>query len=61
MESARRSNYRLTFTILAIGIVASSLMQSMVVPVLTTIQVELHTSQSAVTWVLTVTCCRPRC
>jgi EmrB/QacA subfamily drug resistance transporter len=53
MESARRSNYRVTFTTLVIGIGAFSLLQSMVIPVLSTIQVELHTSQSAVTWVLT--------
>src|ERR1700733_2027938 len=53
MESARRSNYRVTFATLVIGIGAFSLLQSMVIPVLSTIQVELHTSQSAVTWVLT--------
>ena len=53
MEIARRSNYRVTFATLVIGIGAFSLLQSMVIPVLSTIQVELHTSQSAVTWVLT--------
>src|SRR6201997_5820638 len=53
MDSAPRSHYRLTFGILAVGIGAFSLLQSLVIPVLSTIQVELHTSQSAVTWVLT--------
>src|ERR1700732_2437402 len=53
MESARRSNYRGTFATLVIGIGAFSLLESMVIPVLSTIQVELHTSQSALTWVLT--------
>jgi EmrB/QacA subfamily drug resistance transporter len=53
MESARRSHYRVTFATLVIGIGAFALLQSMVIPVLSTIQVELHTSQSAVTWVLT--------
>src|SRR3984957_3023824 len=53
MEIARRSNYRVTFATLVIGIGAFALLQSMVIPVLSTIQAELHTSQSAVTWVLT--------
>ncbi|HEX4094527.1 MAG TPA: MFS transporter [Trebonia sp.] len=53
MESARRSQSQLTFATLVVGIGAFSLLQSMVIPVLSTIQAELHTSQSAVTWVLT--------
>jgi len=53
MESARRSHYQVTFATLVVGIGAFSLLQSMVIPVLSTIQAELHTSQSAVTWVLT--------
>src|ERR1700758_1741735 len=53
MDSAPRSHYRLTFGILAVGIGAFALLQSLVIPVLSTVQVELHTSQSAVTWVLT--------
>jgi EmrB/QacA subfamily drug resistance transporter len=53
MESARRPRYQVTFGILAIGIGAFSLLQSLVIPLLSTVQVELHTSQSAVTWVLT--------
>src|ERR1700748_606673 len=53
MEGARRSHYQLTFAVLATGIGAFALLQSLVIPVLSTVQVELHTSQSAVTWVLT--------
>ena len=53
MESARRSHYQVTFGILALGIGAFALLQSLVIPVLSTVQAELHTSQSAVTWVLT--------
>ena len=53
METALRPRYQVTFVTLVIGIGAFALLQSMVIPVLSTIQVELHTSQSAVTWVLT--------
>ena len=53
MESARRPHYQVTFAILAVGIGAYALLQSLVIPVLTTVQKELHTTQSAVTWVLT--------
>jgi len=53
MESARRPHYQLTFAILAVGIGAYALLQSLVIPVLTTVAQELHTSQDAVTWVLT--------
>jgi EmrB/QacA subfamily drug resistance transporter len=42
-----------TFAILAVGIGAFALLQSLVIPVLSTLQADLHTSQSAVTWVLT--------
>src|SRR5580658_4712552 len=54
MDSAPpRPHYQLTFGILAVGIGAYALLQSLVIPVLSTVQTELHTSQSAVTWVLT--------
>jgi EmrB/QacA subfamily drug resistance transporter len=49
----RRTPYQLTFAVLALGVAAYALMQCLVVPVLTTVQHELHTSQNAVTWVLT--------
>jgi EmrB/QacA subfamily drug resistance transporter len=42
-----------TFAVLAMGVGAFALLQSLVIPVLTTVQHELHTTQSAVTWVLT--------
>jgi EmrB/QacA subfamily drug resistance transporter len=51
--SAKRSNYKVTFAALVIGAVAYALLQSMVLPVLPTIQRNFHTSQSTVTWVLT--------
>jgi EmrB/QacA subfamily drug resistance transporter len=38
---------------LALGVGAFALLQSLVIPVLTTVQQELHTTQSAATWVLT--------
>ncbi|MBV9594628.1 MAG: MFS transporter, partial [Actinobacteria bacterium] len=48
-----RTHYRVTFAVLAAGVGAYSLLQSLVVPVLTTVQHELHTTQAAATWVLT--------
>ncbi len=49
----RRSHYLLTYAILAVAVASFSLMQSMTVPVLSTIETEYDTSQSTVTWVLT--------
>ena len=49
----QRTRYQVTFAVLAAGVVAYALLQSLVTPVLPTIQVALHTSQSNVTWVLT--------
>ena len=48
-----RGHPPVTFAVLAMGIGAFALLQSLVIPVLTTVQHELHTTQSAVTWVLT--------
>lgn len=48
-----RTPRQLTFAVLAAGAASFSLMQSLVSPVLTTVQNELHTSQNTVTWVLT--------
>src|SRR5215475_688391 len=42
-----------TFGVLAAGVAAFALLQSLVIPVLTTVQHELHTSQLTTTWVLT--------
>jgi EmrB/QacA subfamily drug resistance transporter len=48
-----RVHYQVTFAVLTAAIAAFALLQSLVVPVLTTVQHELHTSQDAATWVLT--------
>ena len=52
-EPARRAPYQVTFGVLALGIGAFALLQSLVIPVLTTVQHQLHTTQDTVTWVLT--------
>src|SRR3954470_23474943 len=48
-----RTDYRLTFVVLCAGVAAFSLLQSMVNPVLATIERGLDTDQATVTWVLT--------
>jgi EmrB/QacA subfamily drug resistance transporter len=53
MSAAPRTGYRATFAVLATSVIAFALLQSLVVPVLGTIQIGLHTSQNTVTWVLT--------
>src|SRR5258708_9855857 len=53
MAGGERTHYQVTFAVLALGVAAFALLQSLVIPVLTTVQHELHTTQSAVTWVLT--------
>jgi EmrB/QacA subfamily drug resistance transporter len=50
---AHRTHYRVTFSVLTVGVGAYALLQSLVTPVLPTIQAALHTSQADVTWVLT--------
>jgi EmrB/QacA subfamily drug resistance transporter len=52
-EGGRRAHYQVTFAVLAAGVGAFALLQSLVIPVLTTVQHELHTTQSTATWVLT--------
>jgi EmrB/QacA subfamily drug resistance transporter len=52
-ETVHRTHYRVTFAVLLLGTIAYALLQSLVLPVLPTIQHELHTSQANVTWVLT--------
>ena len=49
----RRTDYRVTFIVLCAGVASFSLLQSMVNPVLPTIEAALHTDQATVTWVLT--------
>jgi EmrB/QacA subfamily drug resistance transporter len=48
-----RSSPRLTFLVLAAGAASFSMLQSLIAPVLSTIQTDMHTSQTSVTWVLT--------
>jgi len=52
-RTSSQSNYKVTFAVLLLGTVAYALLQSLVSPVLPTIQHDLHTSQNTVTWVLT--------
>ena len=52
-KSGGHAHYQVTFAVLALGVAAFALLQSLVIPVLTTVQHDLHTTQSAVTWVLT--------
>ncbi|CAB4693649.1 MAG: MFS transporter [Actinobacteria bacterium] len=49
----RRTDYRVTFVVLCVGVASFSLLQSMVNPVLPTIEKALDTDQATVTWVLT--------
>src|SRR5689334_10290444 len=51
--TARPARPAVTFGVLALGVAAFAPLQSLVIPVLTTVQHQLHTSQAAVTWVLT--------
>ncbi|WP_205474369.1 MFS transporter [Nocardioides sp. SYSU D00038] len=51
--SSLRGRPPLTFAVLALAVSSFALLQSLVVPVLAQIQVELDTDQSTVTWVLT--------
>jgi EmrB/QacA subfamily drug resistance transporter len=44
---------RITFYVLAVSVGSYAMLQSLVIPVLPTIQANLHTSQDTVTWVLT--------
>ncbi|GIF17942.1 EmrB/QacA subfamily drug resistance transporter [Actinoplanes tereljensis] len=53
MPRLYQASPRATFTVLAAAAAAFSLMQSLVTPVLPTIQQDLHTSTGTVTWVLT--------
>ena len=48
-----RTDYRVTFAVLCLGVASFSLLQSMVNPVLPTIARELETDQATATWVLT--------
>ncbi len=51
--SRTRTDFRLTYVVLCAGVSAFSMLQSMVNPVLPTIQAALGTDQRTVTWLLT--------
>jgi EmrB/QacA subfamily drug resistance transporter len=51
--SLDRANYKVTFGVLVLGVSAYALLQSLVIPALTTIQTTMHTTQNTVTWVVT--------
>ncbi len=51
--SLERANYKVTFGVLVLGVSAYALLQSLVIPALTTIQSTMHTTQNTVTWVVT--------
>src|SRR5487761_689516 len=53
INAPTRTRYRVTFTVLSAAVAGYALLQSLVIPVLPTIQHDLHTSQGSVTWVLT--------
>ncbi|MCL2552620.1 MAG: MFS transporter [Actinomycetia bacterium] len=52
-SETRRTHHQVTFVVLAASVTAYALLQSLVTPVLPTIQADLHTTQNTVTWVLT--------
>ncbi|HEY5835232.1 MFS transporter [Streptomyces sp.] len=52
-SETRRTSHQVTFVVLAASVTAYALLQSLVTPVLPTVQADLHTSQNTVTWVLT--------
>ncbi len=52
-SSSQRSNYKLTFFVLVTGVSSYALLQSLVIPALSSIQSSMHTSQNTVTWVVT--------
>ncbi|MEU4011376.1 MFS transporter [Streptomyces pseudogriseolus] len=52
-QPASGTRHQFVFAVLAVGVLAFSLLQSLLTPVLVTVQEELHTSRSTVTWVLT--------
>jgi hypothetical protein len=49
----KRARHRVTFAVLSVGVSAFAVLQSLVIPVLTTVQEQFHASPNAATWVLT--------
>jgi EmrB/QacA subfamily drug resistance transporter len=54
VEGAERQHYNVTLAILSLAGLAFALQQTMVIPALPTLQRELHTTTTWVTWILTV-------
>ena len=52
-EAEQRQHYHVTFAVILVAVTTYSMLQSLVSPVLPTIQHSLHTTQNTVTWVLT--------
>ena len=52
-EEPHRQHYNITLSVLVLGGITFSLLQSLVLPALPTMQKDLHTSVSSVAWVLT--------
>ena len=52
-DSEQRQHYNVTFAVILVAVTTYSMLQSLVSPVLPTIQHSLHTTQNTVTWVLT--------
>ncbi|HUZ09339.1 MAG TPA: MFS transporter [Acidimicrobiales bacterium] len=52
-QAEKRQHYGITFAVLAFGTLSYTLLQSLVLPALPTLQTQLHTSESSVAWVLT--------
>lgn len=52
-KSLERAHYQVTFLILVLGVSSYALLQSLVIPALSSIQTSMHTSQNTVTWVVT--------
>ena len=52
-SSPEPSNYKVTFFVLVTGVSSYALLQSLVIPALSSIQSRMHTSQNTVTWVVT--------
>ena len=49
----KRAAHRVTFAVLTVGVASFAVLQSLVIPVLTTVQTQFHTTPNAATWVLT--------
>ena len=53
MRTTSRTDERVTVAVLAVALATFALLQSMVAPLMPTLQRDLHTSQNTITWLLT--------